>query len=100
MNQKAKHTFARCAHAIVAAAILTILAGCGSKVEGTYKGPMGQIVLKSGGKAELTMMGQTGQGTYKVDGKSVAVTFDGQTNTFTLEKNCLTGGFGGNFCKD
>jgi hypothetical protein len=43
-------------------------AACGSKMEGTYTQGMITLDVKSGGKANFTMMGETYACTYKVKG--------------------------------
>ena len=41
-------------------AVVVVIGGCGSKVEGTYSnGSMVTLDLKSGGKAMFTMMGES-----------------------------------------
>jgi hypothetical protein len=52
------------------------LAACGSGVSGTYTSATGLVTLdlQSGGKAVVTMMGQTEQCTYNVDGKNLNLT--------------------------
>lgn len=80
-----------------------VLAGCGG-VTGTYeaKAPDGEgslaIELKSGGIAVVAIDFGAGpdsvmrhEGTYTVNGDKVAITFDGDTETFTLKDGELTG---------
>ena len=79
--------------ALLVSSILALVA-CGSKLEGTYTDASGAIMLelKSGGKAELTFMGETGQCTYKVDGKSVMLNCRGDNTVFTIhDDGSLTG---------
>lgn len=54
-------------------AIIAVIGGCGSKMEGTYTNSGGMVTLdlKSGGKATFTMMGETIPCTYKVSGDKV-----------------------------
>lgn len=51
------------------------LAGCGSKLNGTYEGDSNakfdRMTFKSNGKVDITDMGTTSELAYKVDGKSV-----------------------------
>jgi hypothetical protein len=56
---------------VLLAALLVLMpaiAGCPSKMEGTYTNAGGNVTLdlKSGGKATLTLMGETTPCTYKV----------------------------------
>jgi hypothetical protein len=82
-----------------------ILSGCGSGVSGTYTsdgdGMIEKMEFKSGGKVEITAMGQTKEGTYEVENKKVKVTIGGETNILTInDKGCLDGGgFIGTLCK-
>ena len=88
---------------VVATAVL--LAGCGSKVDGTYSGSaesfFERLTLKSGGKADVTFMGMTKEGEYTVDGKQVKITVGGENQLFTVDdKGCLDGGgIIGRYCK-
>ena len=81
-----------------------LLAACGqSGLSGTYaaKGTGTRLDFKSGSAVSITMAGQTAQGTYKIDGKQVTVTFEGQQAIFTIDGDgCLNaeGGFG-KLCK-
>ena len=49
------------------------IGSCGSKTEGTYTNTGGMVILdlKSGGKANFTMMGETMACSYKVSGDKV-----------------------------
>lgn len=96
-------SFARCA-----AIALTIgtLAGCGSKVDGTYvpeggAGLISSITFKSGGKCELTGLGMTKEGTYEIEGNKIKLTVSGETNILTMDdQGCIDGGgIIGKFCK-
>lgn len=60
------------------------LAGCGSKLNGTYEGDSNakfdRMTFKSNGKVDITDMGTTTECAYKVDGKSVKlIGFGGQS---------------------
>jgi hypothetical protein len=74
------------------------IAGCGSKMEGTYSqgGGPGTIALdlKSGGKATFTMMGEDYACTYKVNGDKLALDCSpkGEKLNFTIhDDGSLTG---------
>ena len=92
---------------IVVAAVIAVVAvigGCGSKVEGTYSnGSMVTLDLKSGGKAMFTMMGETIPCTYKVKDNKVQLdcTPKGEKADFLIhDDGSLTGpGFIGNMKK-
>ena len=60
---------------LIGAAItaMTVIGGCGSKMEGTYTNSGGMVTLdlKSGGKAAFTMMGETIPCSYKVKDSKV-----------------------------
>jgi hypothetical protein len=74
--------------------LVLLLASCGSKVEGTYSNANGSVMLelKSGGDANLTLMGETMPCTYKVDGSQVSVDCKGDTTVFTIhDDGSLTG---------
>lgn len=90
------------------------LAGCGQKLSGAYvaagpsaagASPMGnpyeKIEFGSGETVDLTLMGMVHRGTYKIDGKTVAMTIDAQSIVFTMDdKGCLDGGqLIGKYCK-
>jgi len=62
------------------------LIGCGSGVQGTYSDPSGGFVLdlKSGGNATFTFAGQAASCTYKVDGKQLTLTCQGDTSPTVL----------------
>ena len=53
-------------------AVVVVIGGCGSKVEGTYSnGSMVTLDLKSGGKAMFTMMGESIPCVYKTTNDKV-----------------------------
>jgi len=89
---------------IFAALACLALIACGqSGLSGTYaaKGGGMRLDFGSGNTVSITMAGQTAQGTYKIDGKQVTVTFEGQQAIFTIDSDgCLDaeGGFG-KLCK-
>jgi len=75
---------------------LTILAAtaCRSQFEGTYSNANGSIMLevKSGGKASLTIMGETAECTYTVGGNQLTVDCKGDKTVFTRhDDESLTG---------
>ena len=85
----------------------TLLAACGSRVEGTYEGVRDQsflesITLKSDGKANVRFMGMTRQGTWELDERELVVTVGNDVQVLTLDdEGCLVGGgFLGTYCKD
>jgi hypothetical protein len=88
---------------ILAAGFLT---GCGSKLSGIYNADAKRLSVyskldfTSGSKVELTAeMGGTFEGTYVVEGDKVKITFGGQTQVWTIDKNgCLDGGEMGGLC--
>lgn len=85
-------------------AVVAVIGGCGSKVEGTYSnGSMVTLDLKSGGKAMFTMMGETIPCTYKVKDNKVQLdcTPKGEKVDFMIhDDGSLTGpGFIGNMKK-
>jgi len=67
-------TMNRVRFAIIGLGFAAFAAGCGTGVEGTY-GDAGaiQVVLKSGGAATMSMMGEKKDCTYTVDKKTVAL---------------------------
>jgi hypothetical protein len=75
------------------------LAGCGEKsLSGTYLPKGGGLVLQkleftSGDAVTATMLEQTLPGTYKIDGKQVVITINGQQHAFNIDADgCLDGG--------
>ena len=84
--------------ALLAATLLTAgfgLAACGDSVEGnTYTDAENVITLQflSGGKASVKMGPIGGECTYKESGKSVAVTCNGTTQSFTVNDDGSLGG--------
>jgi hypothetical protein len=95
---------------VVAVSICLALAACGSSLSGTYLpqgGGMGnglvmeKMVFGSGDSVTLTMMQQNVRVQYKVDGKQLLLTLNGQSLVFDIDnKGCLDGGgLYGKFCK-
>ena len=82
---------------IVALSAAVLLAGCGGGVSGTYVGGndsfLGSLTFKDGGKVDVVLInGVGGEGTYVVDGDTVRITANGQTNELTIGKDdCLHG---------
>lgn len=71
-----------------------VIAACGAKIEGTYSNANGLVMLdlKSGGKADLTMMGDAEHCTYTADGKKIIVNCVGNTVDFAINGDgSLTG---------
>jgi hypothetical protein len=67
-----------------------LLAGCGDSVRGTYQAEGGvpmTMEFKSGGKVTISAMGETKEGTYKLDGDKVIVTMDNEPATFVKQKD-------------
>jgi hypothetical protein len=60
--------------ALMAAALATTMCG-GASVEGTYSNANGFVTmdLRSGGQAAMTMMGESKQCTYKIEGSQVTL---------------------------
>ena len=54
----------------------TVAFGCGAKIEGTYSNLGGGMVLdlRSGGKADVTVLGEVQHCSWKADDKKVTVT--------------------------
>jgi hypothetical protein len=87
------------------------LAGCGSRLSGTYlpsgKPPsvIGFVYEKfefgSGETVDIVIMDVTRRGTYKIDGKKVAMTLNGESLVMVMDdKGCLDGGeLIGKYCK-
>jgi hypothetical protein len=67
------------------------LAGCGSRMEGTYTDPMGAfvLVLKSGGNATLSFAGDTAACTYAVNGDKLTLDCKGTVGkaVFTIQSD-------------
>lgn len=62
----------RVAHWVVLASLA--LAGCGSNLDGTYHDANGAVTLDiKSSKARLTMMGETHELSYKVDGDKITL---------------------------
>jgi hypothetical protein len=61
-------------------------AACGGKLEGTYSNPSGMVMLdlRSGGKADMTMMGEIQHCTWKADSKNVTVKCGGDSLDFAI----------------
>ncbi len=81
---------------------LTLAAtACGSKVQGTYSGAGGAFTLdlQSGGKANLTVAGESAPCTYTVSGKSVSLACPGQAGAvvFTIQNDGSLAGPPGTF---
>jgi hypothetical protein len=71
-----------------------IVPACSSGVQGTYTNPTGLAMLevRSGGKATLTMFGQTRDCTSAVDGKKLNLECGGDRTSFRInDDGSLTG---------
>ena len=57
-------------------AVLTALAACGSKLDGTYTNPSGIVMheLRSGGKATMGLGGETRECAHAEEGKQIRLT--------------------------
>jgi hypothetical protein len=86
------------------------LSGCGHSLSGTYVpqgGGMGngvvmeKMVFASGDAVTLSMMQQNIRASYKIEGKQLLLTLNGQSLVFDIDsKGCLDGGgLYGKFCK-
>ena len=102
-TQPNNHTKLTTRVARVAALILTtvLLAGCGSKLSGTYKVdanggmPFEKMNFTSGSKVELTaaITGGMAEADYVVEGDKLKVSAAGMTQVWTIEKDgSLNGG--------
>lgn len=62
------------------------LSACGRKVSGVYLpedgGMFEKINFVSGSKVQITFMGSTTEGTYKIEDGQVKITVNGQTQVF------------------
>jgi hypothetical protein len=87
-----------------------LVAGCSHGLSGTYlpKGGgvgnglvMDKLDFVSGDSVDITIMSQTVRVNYKIDGKQVLLSVNGQQQVFTLDDDgCLDGGaMFGKFCK-
>lgn len=87
-------SFRKVIFVVVLAAFGFALIACGSSVTGTYSGANGLIMveLRSGGKATASMMGQSSECTYTVDGKQVNLDCNGDKTPFRVnDDGSLTG---------
>jgi hypothetical protein len=79
-----------------AAACLTLFNCSCSGISGTYVAKSGPGILEklefSGDNVTLTMMEQKFQVPYKVDGKHVLLSANGQQLVLDIKDNCLDGG--------
>ncbi len=79
-----------CLNLAMLSAAIVGFAGCGG-VTGTYTAANGALtlVLKSGGDASITFMGQTAPCKYNVNGSTMALTCEGQAGNmnFTIQKD-------------
>ena len=83
---------------LVLATLLILLSianvACGGKLEGTYSNVAGNVMweLRSGGKAALTLNGETQNCGWKSDSKKVTVTCSGDSMDFGIhDDGSLTG---------
>ena len=67
-------------------AVIPAIGGCGPNMEGTYTNTGGMVTLdlKSGGKATLTLMGETNPCTYKVNGDQLLLDCKQNKVDFTI----------------
>jgi hypothetical protein len=87
------------AQAAMLIAAAALLAGCGSKMSGTYAGGKAsrfeQMTFKSNGKVEVTvmMLGSVSEYAYEVEGKNVKLMGGGATQVFKMgDDGTLDGG--------
>lgn len=84
-------------NAILAAAVVIVCiatAACGGKLEGTYTNTSGGVMLelRSGGKAQFTLNGESQNCTWKADDKKVTLTCNGDSVDFGIhDDGSLTG---------
>jgi hypothetical protein len=59
---------------------------CGGKLEGTYSNVAGNVMLelRSGGKADMTLNGETQRCGWKADSKKITVTCSGDSTDFGI----------------
>jgi hypothetical protein len=64
--------------------VLGLFGACGSRFEGNYSNPAGNVVLElhSGGKADFTVMGEMPSCTWKADSSKVVLTCRGDSVNF------------------
>jgi hypothetical protein len=74
-----------------------LMNGCGKSVTGHYSDDsnMFSVDLKSDGTATVNIGGTTQQGKYTADSKTVTLTVDGETKTFTIYDDGTLGGGNG-----
>lgn len=96
---------------IIAAVLACLLmAGCGHSLSGTYlpKGGgvgnglvLAKLEFISGTEVNITMMEQTIRTNYKIEGKQLLLSLNGQQAIFNIDdQGCLDGGnMFGKFCK-
>jgi hypothetical protein len=60
--------------------------GCGKSVSGVYTDDSNSMSVnfQSGGKASVTVLGSTMDGTYTIDGKTLTVNMNGDNKVFTI----------------
>ena len=83
MNGKSLHKV------MIAAALICLSivnAACGGKLEGTYSNPSGMVMLdlRSGGKADMTMMGEVQHCSWKADSNNVTVKCGNDSMDFAI----------------
>lgn len=69
-------------------------AACGGNLEGTYSNPSGMVMLdlRSGSKADMTMMGEIQHCTWKSDSKNINVKCGNDSLDFAIhDDGSLTG---------
>jgi len=79
---------------VILAGMLLALAACGTKLAGTYTNANGlaMVELRSGGKATTSLMGESHECTYAVDGQAIHLNCNGDKSDFRLnEDGSLTG---------
>lgn len=81
---------------VVCALALMTLVGCSKGIEGRYEGDNMSINIKSGSKADVTIMGSTVESDYKVDGNKITFTVKGGPDLVLTHNSddTLTGGAG------
>lgn len=86
----------------VAACALALLAGCGSKLDGTYSGTMVDWEFKSGKKVNMNTLGGKIELDYEISGKEVKIkTPEGVLLATIGNDGCLDfGGMMGKACKE
>lgn len=87
-----------------ACGVAAMLSACGPGLSGTYgtEKDGATFTFKSGSRVEITVLGSTRVGTYKLEEGKVYITSANDTQAFRFDaKGCIDGGFlFGTLCKE